>query len=406
MSVHIAILVSARWLVPRSQRAEWFAEWDAELCYIRRACHSRALAFCLGAYKDAFWLRRQCPYRLLDSPLQCLALLAIVAAISLLSAGRAVLTSPFRDARGLVELKDTTIDRYDAIWKKAGPVFAGFAFYRRVDETVRSPRGMAILSVIRGTRNLFQVLNVPIAASADGPVLVVSRDVWQWDFDNDRRIAGHFLEIGGRPVPVAGVIAEDAWPLADHVDAWLLEDSTPPHSKGSLVGRVAAPGIAPTILPRPARRFRDFIGVFTLAMLACLIVTITTSLKYGVAPGFRPRAFLLAKAALIVATVYCWALLGFSLDTVFSPILGVVVVPGSMCAFYWAVTDQRRRCPVCLRFLSGPVLLGKASQTFLGWYGTERMCALGHGVLRVPELSTSCFDSQQWLNLEELCAKV
>ncbi len=403
--------MSARWLVPPSQRAEWFAEWDAEFCYIRRACDSRALTFCLGAYKDAFWLRRQSPYRLLDSPLQCLALLAIVAAIMLASTGRAVLSSPFRDARGLVELPDTPVDQYEAIWKQAGPAFAGFAFYQRVNEPVRTPHAMHLYSMIRGTGNLFQVLHIPVASAVHGPVLIVSREIWRLDFDNDRQIAGHFLEVGGQRLAVAGVIPDDAWPLAGRIDAWLLEDETledktPPHAQGFVVGRVAASGIAPIVLPRPVRRLRECIGVFGMAMMACLIVAITTLLKLGVAPGVRPRAFLVAKTALLVPTVYCCALLAFSVDMPFALIFQIAVLPGSVCAFHWAVTDQRRRCPVCLRFLSGPVLLGKASQTFLGWYGTERMCAQGHGVLRVPELATSCCGSQQWVNLEELCTKV
>jgi hypothetical protein len=364
------------------------------------------MTFCLGAYKDAFWLRRHCPCRPLDSPLRCLALLATIAAMMLVSTGRAILSPPFRDARGLVELKDTPVDQYEAIWKNAGPAFAGFAFYRWVSEPVRTPHAMALYSIVRGTNNLFQVLNVPVMSAARGPVLFVSREMWRMDFDNDRKLAGHFLEIGGQRLPVAGVIADDAWPLAGRIDAWLLEDRTPPHAKGFVVGRVAAPGVAPTTLPRPGRRVRDFSGVFGMALIACLVVTVTTSLKLGVARDARARAFLLAKAALIVPTVYCCALLLFSADIFCPLIFQIAFVPGSVSAFYWSVTDQRRRCPVCLRFLSSPVLLGKASQAFLGWYGTERMCALGHGVLRVPELATSCSGSPQWVNLEELCAKL
>jgi hypothetical protein len=337
-------------------------------------------------------------------------LLAIIAAISLLGAGRAVLSSPFRDARGLVDLPYRSADQYEAIWKMAGPAFAGFAFYRRGNEPVRTPHGMALYSIVRGTGNLFQVLNVPVASSAHGPVLIVSREVWRLDFDDTRHMTGHFLEVGGQRMAVAGVIANDAWPLAGRIDAWLLEDKTlddtaTPHTKGFVVGRVAS-DIAPTALPRPARRLREFVVLFALAMMACLIVAVTTSRKLGVARGVRPWAFLLAKAALIVPTVYCCALLGFSVHLPVALIFQIAVFPGSVCAFHWAVTDQRRRCPVCMRFLSSPVLLGKASQTFLGWYGTEWMCAHGHGLLRVPELATSCFGSQQWVNLEELCAKV
>ncbi len=409
MSLPAAILMSARWLVPPAQRAEWFAEWDAELRYILRACDPRALAFCLGAYKDAWWLRRQCPRRLLNSPLQCLALLAIIAAISLMSAGRAAFSSPFRDARGLVELPDMPADQSEAIRGSAGPLFAGLAFYQRVSEPVRGQHGMALYSIVRGNRNLFEVLNVPLPRSVEPPALIVSRSVWQMDFNGGHNTAGRFLEVEGRRVPVAGVIADDAWPLAGRVDAWLLEDTALPDLKRFAVGRLVSGGIAgsgssPTLLRRPARRLREFIGVFELAMIACLMVAVTASLKLGVARGARSRAFLLAKTVLFVPTVYGCAFLAFSVDMPFAVIFQLAVFPGSVFAVCWAVADQTRRCPVCLRLLSSPVLLGKASQTFLGWYGTEWMCAQGHGVLRVPELAASSSSARQWVNLEELWA--
>ena len=69
-------------------------------------------------------------------------------------------------------------------------------------------------------------------------------------------------------------------------------------------------------------------------------------------------------------------------------------------AFRWILIDQRRRCPVCLRLLSEPVRVGQASMSFLGWSGTELMCARGHGLLHVPEFPTSWFSTQRWLYLD------
>ena len=57
MTLHLAILRSASLLVPGPHRAEWFAEWTAELWHVNRG----ATAFCLGAFRDAFWLRRNTP---------------------------------------------------------------------------------------------------------------------------------------------------------------------------------------------------------------------------------------------------------------------------------------------------------------------------------------------------------
>ncbi len=86
MTMNFAILRGAAWLVPRRQRAEWLREWRSELWYVRRK--SSATAFCLGAIKDAFWLRRNSPrmeasrmFRL-ESPVECILFLAVLAAAS------------------------------------------------------------------------------------------------------------------------------------------------------------------------------------------------------------------------------------------------------------------------------------------------------------------------------------
>jgi hypothetical protein len=76
--------------------------------------------------------------------------------------------------------------------------------------------------------------------------------------------------------------------------------------------------------------------------------------------------------------------------------------PGGLFAFRWVLEDQRRRCPVCLRLLSKPVGFGEASHTFLGWYGAELTCVRGHGLLRVPEIPSSWFRRQRWVELDEV----
>jgi hypothetical protein len=84
--VHNAILRNAALLVPAAERAEWLAEWRAELCYVDHD----ATAFCLGSLRDALWLRRNGPSLdrtlSMDSPLRCVLLLAGVPALALLLA--------------------------------------------------------------------------------------------------------------------------------------------------------------------------------------------------------------------------------------------------------------------------------------------------------------------------------
>jgi hypothetical protein len=85
-ALHIAILRNAALLVPAPERAEWLAEWQAELAYVERD----ATTFCLGSFRDALWLwgdsfsaRRTFS---VDSPVICLLLLVTLALLSYLCA--------------------------------------------------------------------------------------------------------------------------------------------------------------------------------------------------------------------------------------------------------------------------------------------------------------------------------
>ncbi len=73
-------------------------------------------------------------------------------------------------------------------------------------------------------------------------------------------------------------------------------------------------------------------------------------------------------------------------------------------AIRWALTDQRDRCPVCLRRLGNTVSIGDRSKVFLEWHGTESMCLKGHGLLRVPENPEIGYHGQRWLQFDPFCA--
>ena len=83
-----AILRAASLLAPAGRRAGWLREWHSELWYVR----GRAAVFCLGAFPDALWVRRNNPgprqraASRLESPASCLAFLATLAALSVLAA--------------------------------------------------------------------------------------------------------------------------------------------------------------------------------------------------------------------------------------------------------------------------------------------------------------------------------
>lgn len=80
--LQIALLHNAALLVPGAERAEWLAEWKAELCYVDHD----ATRFCFGSFPDALWLRRNGKRRPrlashLESPLRCVLFLVALAAL-------------------------------------------------------------------------------------------------------------------------------------------------------------------------------------------------------------------------------------------------------------------------------------------------------------------------------------
>jgi hypothetical protein len=166
-----------------------------------------------------------------------------------------------------------------------------------------------------------------------------------------------------------------------------------------------APG---PLTPTSHLRARDLAGgCMGTLMLSCLVLPAT--LAVGRAAANRPPMswpsrlrrgiFLGLKTALVQPIMFCGAIVMVLIGT-------VPVAPQVLCfaawilPLRWVLTDQWRRCPVCLRLLTDPVRIGTPSRTFLEWYGVESMCSRGHGLLLVPEISPSYSGEQQWLKLD------
>ena len=244
MRIDLAILRIAAWLVPSEQRTEWFDEWNAELWHVENVEEGQTTGFCLGAFRDAFWLRcNSSPNAQLwpRSPAQCLGFLGLVTTACIL-----------------------------------------FAFRYH-------------------------------------------------------------------------------------------------------------PPVGPSLL-----------AMLLLALLALPALAATTSLRLGKYPanlfGWR-WIFFASKIALVLPTVF----FGVSGVLALWPIAGIgMCIPVLyVIAFRWALSDQRQRCPQCLRLLEHPTRIGQASYTLLDWYGTEFACVKGHGLLHVPDTPTIACPQQRWLHLDE-----
>ena len=338
--------------------------------------------------------------------------------------------------------------------------FDDFAFYRTKRESALLPARRAApgvptdrsssvgwsWSVAHSTLNLFSLLGYELpldsAGAGDLPAAILSHESWRRDFAADPGVAGRIIRIGTKLARIAGVMPYGAWRLPGNPDAWLLEPESQiigdasSGARGYMVahlsplGQASMQGESISISVRGAfdddtpalygvsfaNRFREPWSLFLFALvLALLALPAVTSVTLGESnySSHRPSrkralvrwAFLAAKFLFIAAISYFTALdLAYWNASTYSPVaecaqLGWAFVI-CLFGFRWALSDQRLRCPVCLRRVTHPARVGLASRTFLGWNGTEMICMGGHTLLHVPSLPTSWFSGQRWLYLD------
>lgn len=75
----------------------------------------------------------------------------------------------------------------------------------------------------------------------------------------------------------------------------------------------------------------------------------------------------------------------------------ILLVGGLGAALMWCLTDQRQRCPVCLRRLTMPVTIGSMGSVFEP-VTTELLCEEGHGLMCVSETFEGEHD--RWTTLD------
>jgi hypothetical protein len=380
---------------------------------------------------------------------------SLLVCISLPGARKVVRRSFYRDTDGLVmiarggysgmQTPTIGLDEYLS-WKTATQhLFSNIAFYQPMVKRVHvaNHRG-AELSIGRASGNLFQLLNLPISADRPGNEhvarLFLTRTAWRENFAGDPNIIGTTGDLAGQKFVVAGVVSRDSWQLPGHLDAWLLEDdrqlaTLAKKPNGFLLARKRN-GTAFPFPDRPqhmtvyneegighrfdcislAEQARLPFSIFLFSLIIALIaLPATTPLPLGEYPHHHGRLpvavrarrwiFLWCKILLLIPLVYCTSLdaaYGVQIQSADTAqyIQLTISFFGFLFGFRWILQDQRKRCPVCLRMLSSPARVGEASRNFLAWNGTELICAGGHGLLHIPELPTSWFSTQRWLDLD------
>jgi hypothetical protein len=166
--------------------------------------------------------------------------------------------------------------------------------------------------------------------------------------------------------------------------------------------------IVPHLEPASPLRGRDMIGICTgVLLLSCLLLPGTLwvwrppASRHSMSwPSVLRRGiFLTLKIALLQPIMLC-GFFGQMLLGRLGGFTGLLWDAAFILALRWVITDQQRRCPVCLRLLTNPVIIGTPSRTFLEWYGTESTCSRGHGLLHTSEISSS-YSRPQWLGLDD-----
>lgn len=360
------IVRSASLVVPGPRRADWTAEWLAELWHVRHVSDAESplsatpVAFAAGAVNDAVQLRAQTvraslvPLLQPGAPARCLLLLAagslaaLLLCLALPGSRRVLLPAPYPRADSLVLIASSGspdpatpsihVADYREWTHNTASLFSDLAFYRVTDKTLHLADGpQRRLTIAQASPNFLHLLGVATASDIPAPAIYLTHAAWQTRYAANPNLVRRVSDIDGTPVRIAGILPADAWQLPGSVDALLLERPAmlaqlAPTARGFVIARIRSAVFPP---PHDGTRFmvetrrgvvyhydcislprllgRQLSNVFLVLLLACIALPATLPLSLSEAPVRRgplplstlPRraAFLGAKLALVALLV-------------------------------------------------------------------------------------------------------
>ncbi|MCC7174768.1 MAG: ABC transporter permease [Bryobacterales bacterium] len=389
-------------------------------------------------------------------------LLAGVALASGLFSGMRTLYGPlpYPDARRLVSCYQVHFlslswgvqSRYIKPWQEKSATLEGLAAYQVQNLTIAPPGSSERTEGgMRVTENFFTVLGVkPFAGrlfqpgdSAGEPLVVLSHKLWRTRFGSDYGVIGREMALEGAPARVAGVLPPGFWFRSHGAGVWtLLPDLSRPDPALRLVNAVGrmAPGVTEDSVRAELQqiawstsRFRggavrvtrlstwlrptlltlllSFLVGTVLALTIALIQFLRSWLQRGDAPwealrywAFFPLKTFLLLALMTVAGAELAARNALALQAskfVVSLVVDWASVLVTVLVVRWAILDQSRRCPVCLRRLALPVSSGSWGSSIFEPATTELLCDQGHGSLWYGEAPTTLGEIRRWIKLED-----
>lgn len=261
------LLRAASLLVPKSQRADWYREWYAEVWHWahflhesgRLSSHSKVelMRHCWGAFADAAWHRvnHETFMRGLEeaprSAKFCLGSLFTILVLAILLTGFApALRSgfsrlPYYQPERVAALSfhgnfshyhEGTLFNSVADWSRRSRTAAEIAAYSF--HTVDVSRNGVSFSTLtaRVTPNFFELLGTPAAMgrtfrSGDETgcrdCIVVTRRFWESQLQRDRAIIGKTLRVGGAEQRIIGVLPASFTFVLPEASIWTLPSSDP-----------------------------------------------------------------------------------------------------------------------------------------------------------------------------------
>ncbi len=424
----------------------------------------KAIAFCMGSFQDAVCVKREglrmAEASIHGSAPQCLGWLSIAVVLCAIiahvlpgvqneeDAAHARLRSDViliqAGAYTATSKPSISFTQYES-WKMRRQRFFGdLAFYRVTRGPVKLKGERKTRSIAYGTGNLFRMSGLERAGYSTvvrpGEAQAwLSPSLWRREFASDPSVIGQIVTIGNREVRVTGVAPAGTLLFPENAEIWILNsdpsmvdssDSAMGYAVGLLspVGRSEMRTSTVSILSSEAggdeveyhgSSFEPTggpLGIYEFALLLAILAlpAITTVFRSETDfeshhPPLKSRLmrllFVVTKMALIFAGAYFAALdiaySGFAQHLSSAEFVQFVASFNfSLFGLQWALADQSRRCPVCLRRVTHPAQVGSASRTFLAWNGTEMICTGGHALLHVPSLPTSWFSRERWMYLD------
>ncbi len=254
------LLATTSLLLPRSARSEWIGEWRAELYHIvgRGVSHRVCIAFALGAFPDALWMRRHLlrTGHWLESPRRCLAVLAVSAGLSLTLAlllpqvRQDIFPPTYDGVKDLAMISpvpsvvgsemEIPAAQYLTWNSHAQPELSQTAFYHPTTVQAQFGAHDASWSLGESTESIAGLLKIQVADAVveacrrnGAQPIILSRDAWRYDFGSDPNVVGHLLRISGRPAVIVAVAPPAASDLPRQMDAWSLESDQAIHQFAS-----------------------------------------------------------------------------------------------------------------------------------------------------------------------------